>query len=347
MADSGRQLALIIPGLCGPDSDPPVSDYLRTRPQALDRLLSRSCVQVSPGNTLDKTLCHCFGMDATQQALPVAALTLLADSGEAAHGYILRADPVHLRADQSCLRLFDSHTFPVTQEEADTLAAAIAQFYSHLGWQLQALRPQRWYLTLPEVPAISTRNVMQVAGQDIDPCLPQGRDAADWHAIMNEVQMLLHNHPVNAAREQRGEPAINSLWFWGGGELPTAVHTDVARLASDYPLAMGLAQQAGIERMDVPADSAGLFDFIVPGLSLLVTDELERPAQYGEVDRWLERLLQLEQHWFAPLLKALKQGELASLSIYPCNGKCFHITRWQLRRFWKGDRSFEIVCRHV
>ncbi|MEN8205410.1 MAG: hypothetical protein ABFS24_05290 [Pseudomonadota bacterium] len=346
MADSGRHLALIIPGLCGPDSDPPVSDYLQTRPAALDRLLSRSRVQPFPGTDLDTTLCHCFGLDAAQQGLPVAPLTWLADTGQAGRGYILRADPVHLRADQSCLHLFDSQTFPVTRDEADVLVAAITQFYAHLGWQLQAVRPQRWYLTLATVPAITTRSVMQVAGQDINPCLPQGRDAADWHAILNEVQMLLHNHPVNFAREQRGEPAINSLWFWGGGELPMAVQTAFTRVASDHPLAMGLARQADITRVDIPAGSAELIDFAAPGSSLLVTDGLERPMLYGEVERWLERLLQFEQDWFVPLYEALQRGKLASLAIYPCNGMCFYISRRQLRTFWKRDRPFETVCRH-
>jgi hypothetical protein len=151
---------------------------------------------------------------------------------------------------------------------------------------------------------------------------------------------------VNAAREQRGEPAINSLWFWGGGTYTTAVHTEAARLATDHPLAMGLAQLAGITRMDLPADSVELLDFARPGLSLLVTDELESAALYGEVDRWLERLWQLEQHWFVPLYDALQQGRLASLSIYPCNGQRFHVTRQQLRRFWKRDRLFERVFRH-
>jgi hypothetical protein len=346
VADSGRHLALIIPGLCGPDSDPPVTDYLQTRPLALDRLLSRSRMQPFPGTDLDTTLCHCFGLDAAEQAIPVGPLTWLSDTGQADSGYRLRADPVHLRADQSCLHLFDSHTFPVTQDEADALAAAVSQFYAHLGWQLQAVCPQRWYLGLPTVPAITTRPVMQVAGQDIDPHLPQGPDAADWHAILNEVQMLLHNHPVNVAREQRGEPVINSLWFWGGGELPMAVQTEFVRVASDHPLAMGLAQQAGITRVDLPSGPTELFDFVAPGASLLVSDDLERLVLYGEVERWLERLLQLEQNYFVPLLEALRRGKLTSLTIYPCNGKRFHITRRQLHAFWKPVRLFETVCQH-
>ncbi len=31
--------------------------------------------------------------------------------------------------------------------------------------------------------------------------------------------MLLHDHPVNEARERRGEPPINAVWLWGGGRL--------------------------------------------------------------------------------------------------------------------------------
>jgi hypothetical protein len=346
VADPGRHLALMVPGLCGPDTGTPATEFLPGRALALDRLLSRSRGCTVPAFGLDSSLCMCFGLDITQPSLPLAALTYLADTGRAPPGYILRADPVHLRADQSCLRLFDSRTFPVSREEADALAAAVGQFYSHLDWQLKAVHPQRWYLILPAAPAITTRPVMQVAGRDIDTSLPQGRDAAGWHAIMNEVQMLLHNHPVNSAREQRGEPLINSLWFWGGGELPTIAATAVARVATDHPLATGLAQQAGIARVDVPADAAALLEFAAPGLSLLVTDELERPALYGEMDRWQQRLLQLEQNWFVPLLASLRQGALASLVIYPCNGRRFHITRRQLRCFWKRDRPFDSVCRH-
>ena len=347
MADSGRHLALIIPGLCGPDSDPPVSDYLQPRPAALDRLLSRSKI-VQHGTTgLEATLCRWFGLDGNgQAALPVAPLTYRADAGETAAGYIMRADPVYLRADQSILRLFDADTFPVTQAEADKLVTAFNSFYSERGWQLQAPCPRRWYLTLAAPPAMTTTAVSQLGGQDIDAFLPRGEDAADWHRILNEVQMLFHAHPVNSAREQRGEPAINSLWFWGGGELPEVVQTEFTRVASDHPLAMGLARQAGITRVDLPSGATELFDFAAPGSSLLVTDVLESPVLYGEVERWLERLLQLEQQWFIPLLEAMRRGELTSLAIYPCNGQRFHISRRQLRAFWKPLRPFETVCQH-
>jgi len=345
VADSGRHLALIIPGLCGPDSDPPVSDYLQPRPAALDRLLSRSKI-VQRGTTgLEATLCRWFGLDGNgQAALPVAPLTYRADASEMSEGYIMRADPVYLRADQSILRLFDADTFSVTQAEADELVTAFNAFYRERGWQLQAPCPRRWYLTLAAPPAMTTTAVSQLGGQDIDAFLPQGEDAADWHRILNEVQMLFHAHPVNAAREQRGEPVINSLWFWGGGYTPDKLQTRARRIATDHPLGMGLAAQAGIKRSDVPADGEELLSLVSEGATLVVNDSLASATQYGDIESWLEGVRNLEQHWFTPLLELLRQGSLTSLEIDPCRGAGFLSNQRQQRLFWKRDKPFEAVC---
>jgi hypothetical protein len=338
---------LILPGLCGPDSDPPVSDYLVPRPAALDRLLSRSKVQQADGVDLESTLGHCFGLESGHDdPLPVASLTYLSDTGELCSDYLLRADPVHLRADQSSLRLFDSHSFAVTQEEADALVAAFNDFYVERGWRLEAPRPQRWYLSLSSDPGVSTTTIGTVVGQSVAPCLPQGETAADWHALLNEIQMLFHDHPVNNAREQRGEPAINSLWFWGGGVLPQILQTRADRVVTDHPLGMGLAQQAGITRVDVPENAGELLAQTGDGLSLLVIDTLDGPTQYGDFDSWIAGLQQLEQHWFTLLLAAIRAGSLSSLDIYPCNGHRYMTNRQQQRRFWKRSRAFEEVCKH-
>ena len=346
MSVKGRQIALVIPGLCGPDSDLPVTDYLVPRPLALDRLLSRSKVQQAGGLDLDSTLCHWFGLEGGQHGpLPLASLTYLSDTGRQNPGYLLRADPVHLRADQSSLRLFDSRGFAVTQEEADELVAAFNAFYADRGWRLTAPRPQRWYLSLPADPGITTTAIGSVAGQVIDPCLPQGAAAAEWHVLLNEVQMLFHAHPVNSAREQRGEPAINSLWFWGGGMLPAAVQTRAERVITDHPLGMGLAQQAGISRVDVPVDVDELLAQTDDGVSLLVNDRLDGPTRYGDIGSWVDALQQLEQHWFTPLLAAISDGELAALEIYPCNGYRYMTNKRQQRSFWKRSRPFEDRCK--
>jgi hypothetical protein len=336
-----QQLVLLIPGLSGPESDHPITDYFEQRPVALDRLLSRSRGEHVQASGLEAALAGYFGISAAA-GLPVAPLSWLGDTGEPATQYLLRADPVHLRADQSCLRLFDAHSFSLTQEEADALLASINDFNAVHGWALRAPHPQRWYLALPQAPDITTQSPAQVAGQDIDPFLPTGADARQWHALMNELQMLLHDHPVNLAREARGEPAINSLWFWGGGELPGRPSPKIDRLYSDLPLAMGLAQHAGVARQDVPADADELLAAMSAGPVLVLLGGLEWPARYNDIEGWLTELEQLERTWFTPLLAAVQQGRLASLVVDPCHDNRFHTGRRKQRAFWARQQPFEV-----
>ena len=80
-------------------------------------------------------------------------------------------------------------------------------------------------------------------------------------------------------------------------------------------------------------------------MNLVATDVLHWPAQYADVEHWLQGLQQLEQGLFIPLLAALRRGELASLQIYPCNGRCFATSRARQRQFWQRSRPFERLCR--
>ena len=344
---AGQQVTLVIPGLCGPASNVAFLDGLTERFPALERLLSRSQQRRRVADSLDTSLCCHFELQ--QQpgtGLPVAALTGLVDIVEPDAACVLRADPVHLRADQSILRLFDSRTFTITQDEADALVSAFNELYADMGWTLAAPCPQRWYLGLPEPPAITTVSPATIAGQDIDPYLPQGADASKWHALMNEVQMLFHQNPVNALREERGEPAINSLWFWGEGALPDRVPRPGIQVATDYPLAMGLASFTHTPRRDIPASLEELLSSAEKAPSLVVLDVLEAAMQYTEIETWLAALKQLELHWFAPLLEALGDGRVASLEIDPCTGKSYRTTRNQQRHFWKRVRPLGFVCQH-
>ena len=41
-----------------------------------------------------------------------------------------------------------------------------------------------------------------------------------WRRWLSEMQMLLHEHPVNAAREAAGRAPVTGIWVSGGGALP-------------------------------------------------------------------------------------------------------------------------------
>lgn len=340
----GKHIVLLVPGLEGPQSDHPVADYLDQRPASIDRLVSRSQPEVFPGTCVENVLFRYFGLDSDTA---VAPLTFAHDTGSLPSGYVMRVDPVHLHADQSSLRLFEAHSFTITQEEADALAASFNEYYATQAGQGRRIRtpvPHRWYLELDEAPAITMTPLADVAGMDINRSLPQGGEARSWHTLLNEVQMLFHEHAVNRAREQRGQPAINSLWPWGGGMLPKAgVNTEVGRVVAKNPLAVSLAMIAGIETGDMAESAEQLLPQVNDGVTLAVLDSLHWPARYNEVEVWVDALRILDEKMIAPLLDAIAGGTVSTLRLHPCNGTSFTLSRNRLRRFWRRIHPYERV----
>lgn len=339
MSKAEKHIVLVVPGLQGPVSDHPIADYFEQRPAALDRLMTRAQPSLLPGDGLDALLLQQFGL---AENTAIAPLTYHIDANHVATDVVLRADPVHLRADQSSLRLFESHSFTISQPEADALVAAFNEFYAGQDWQLEAPVATRWYLHAQQAPAIHTTPPAVVAGQDVGTALPHGASSRTWHAMLNEVQMLFHAHDVNLERERRGQPVINSLWPWGGGTLPAKASCAVDRVLARDPLALGLARLSGIDSGAQPDDANELIDSLVEGTTLVVVDELDWLTRYNEVETWLERLFSLERSLFAPLVDALAGGRLTSLQLLPCNGHGYNLTRRQLRVFWRRPRPFEL-----
>ena len=72
--------------------------------------------------------------------------------------------------------------------------------------------------------------------------MPQHPEARFWRRILNEIQVALHNCPVNIRRRQSGKQEINSVWFWGGGFIPDASpHDLIETVYSNNPVTRGLA----------------------------------------------------------------------------------------------------------
>jgi hypothetical protein len=278
---------------------------------------------------------------------PYAAYALRGDGGEPGDAAWLRCDPCHLRLGTDQLVLVDAASFGLDAAEAAALTATLGAHFAADGLAFYAPAPGRWYLRLPQAPAMTTTPLAAVRAQSIDPLLPRGADARAWHARLNEVQMLLHDHPVNAAREARGEPAVNSVWLWGGGRADgPPLRRPFARVRADDPLALGLARASGAAAAALPADGAAWLDQtsadgIETGIEAIVLDQLRAPAAYGEADAWRTQLATIERRWIAPLLAALRSGRLGMLTLHAVGrGGALQAetTRQDLRYFWRRPR---------
>ncbi len=87
--------------------------------------------------------------------------------------------------------------------------------------------------------------------------LPQGDGADELINLMNASQMVLHNHPVNKAREERHDLPANSIWLWGHGKSPVVEPYREkfglgGSVISAVDLLKGIGISAGLEVINVP-----------------------------------------------------------------------------------------------
>lgn len=333
-------LHLLIPDLFWPD--PRNADVYRDlRLPGLERLLSRGTRSDTAAEEMETWLCRAFGIP-RQQDWPVAPLTLEGDGGRAADAYWLRADPVHLRIERDQAVLADSGTFSISQVEATALTEALNTHLQGDGLIFYPLRPDRWYLRVEKAPRLRTHLLPAAAGRNIPALLPTGEDGPVWRRLLNEIQMLLHQHPVNEAREARGDMPVNSVWLWGGGVAPQSVGKIFGAVFANDPLALALAARSGARaaaRPEAPGECLGNDED-----TLVVQDALRGAAQYGDVYGWREGLQKLEASWFTPLLAALRSGRPGTVTVHaagPAVTRSVTVTRMDLWKFWRGAKPLE------
>lgn len=340
-------LHLFIPALFWPDNSHPKIYYQLQMP-ALEAILAKSQYTESSQQAVDSWLCQTFGV-AKQQDWPIASILLQLDGEnmETKDDYWLCADPVHLRIENNHILLADSQILNISLKEAVSFADSINGQFSEDGLILLPFHPNRWYVRSSESPDLQTFPLSEVAGKNINNMLPAGRDSAAWNSRINEIQMLLHDHPLNRIREEQGELAINSLWIWGGGTRPRSqtVQTLYTELWSNHVLVRALAKMGETVCHDLPEDAAGLLRHsTVSDKHLVMLDSLHGHACYRNAYEWRNELAKLEQNWFIPLLDALKKKQIKQLIVTTINEhstRNFMLTPGNLWKFWITARPLE------
>jgi len=324
---------LFIPGLLGP-LPPDLHDHvlLQFRAPALERLLARGRQQSRQASHWLEQFGELFQQPPGE--LPAGALGWLGEGFDPGASYWLRADPVHLQAGSDQLILFDASLLSLRMEEATQLVASCNQLLRDDGLELYAPNPQHWYLRSDQPILLQTTPLAVVAGRPLDAYMPQGAQATHWLGLMTELQMLLHQAPLNQQRTAQGALAINSVWFWGAGAVPEQVAGDWQKVYANDPIARGLARQAGIEPEQLPKDALQL-----PGLdrTLLLETSLAAALQSGDLERWGQEMVLLDQRIMSPLLRDLQAGKLAKL-VLETDGVRINVDRRGLRQFWRRAR---------
>lgn len=315
---------VVIPGL--------LSLAAAVRSPSLELLFARGRASRGESASMEAWLQEAFKLP----SLAAGALTVMGEGAETGAATWARADPVHLRLLRDRLVVLPGDALRITKGEADSLCAALnTHFAGRLA--LRVADPLRWSAQLGAPLALGNDSALALAGATAAP-----GGAAD--ALLTEIQMALHAHPVNEAREARGEPAVNSVWLWGAGTAPRNVSAPWQSVTAADPLARGLARAAGARGRAASPASTWLERTPEEGRHLVVLDSLRPFAALSDTEGFARAFQALEQEWFAPLLGALRDGRIGMLTVHvPDASEALSVetVRGDLRRIWRRPRSLD------
>lgn len=165
---------------------------------------------------------------------------------------VVIATPLHAALGLTDLTPIDPSKLSLSEDESRALCEAADAHLREDGVRLHFVDATRWLLTSNQSVEVLTERPDWIIGEMLRPNLPRGRDARLVERWMNELQMLLHVHPVNSAREERRLLPVNLVWLWGFGTLDPSSNSDAV---GDAPTEHSphLAHLQALRNVDVPA----------------------------------------------------------------------------------------------
>jgi hypothetical protein len=300
-----KALILVVPGM------------LASSAQTIDEMQSLATLaayagapRVEPRGIAAAVLASLGATDAT----PVAPLALLGAGPDPGDDYILCADPIHLAVDRDTVVLVQAPD-DLSRDDADALVRMLDRHFAGDDLRFDAVRPDAWFARRRLAPDLVTTPTDVARGRRLLASMPRGADAGTWKRWQNEIEMLLHEHAINSAREARGEAAVSGVWFWGGGRIgdvgamPMTAVTAAPGRAGD--LARGIARHTGgvaallgagerlaqaMARMPAAAQPDA------PGFMLVALPARAEPAR-------------VESDWLAPAVDALHHHRLDEVQL--------------------------------
>src|SRR5690606_29245291 len=101
----------------------------------------------------------------------------------------------------------------ITAEQSVALFESVHESFESAGFRLHRLCEEFWRIELPPGFSPASASPALVSRSAVNDWWPQDLDARPWRKLVNEVQMLWHDHPVNQTRFRESLLPVNSLWL--------------------------------------------------------------------------------------------------------------------------------------
>lgn len=252
-----------------------------------------------------------------------ASLRFYGQTGDTPAVWMAGADPVYLEP-----RL--DHLFLHAFAPGELSAAEFRAFFNHLQSTLAAdgdfafARVGAYGYLRSDTP-VETADLSPAAVDQRIPndWMPAGASAAVYRRRLSEIEMALHDHPVNATRVAAGLWPVNSLWLWGGGTLPDVERQALPPLFTNDPLLIGFWRKAGASMVALPVSVAECIAITEAGFATLL-------PMAPEVEPLLEPSLEA-------LRTALFAGHLDEVRLHFANGLKVSLRRAHRFRYWRTE----------
>jgi len=353
-------LQMLVPGLCGPL--PGIQQIVDDQNvKNVFSQLAKAELKALPSHDLHSLLIHLFKLETknptTCDSFPAAALSLLGCTEQhndrqflskeemidldVENNYFLHADPVHLRAEMDHAVLVGTGDLNLASAESKELSQKLHQHFKEDDVDVFAVDANHWYVKTKNSQEISTVNLTDAIGRNVNFILPSGHDETYWKQFLNESQMLLHMDENNQQRECHGQLPVNSVWLHGGGALSDLALNEVNNISSvcsDDRVLIGLAKHCDLPKCHSVDSVEKLYLRISEqDKPLLHINSLLPWLNYTDTQMWQQQLEKVYASWLKPLLAMVKQGKLR-LTLYPCNNQSYTFNRRYHYKFWRKDR---------
>lgn len=250
--------------------------------------------------------------------------------------------PISQQLGMNTTLLLDSHNFPISQQEAETIIDGLNNFYQQDA-NFKIINAQLWQITLPQIDNWQIPAIWDVGGQMDSLLRSENQASKQWLQLNTEIQMWLYTHPINQQRQQQGLLPINSLWLWQPENTSSTPKNSFQLIGTNsiwkqYSQTPHQAMPNNLQQWQ----QLCLAKHININQTALFIEDFIAPTHQSNIWLYQQTIEQYEQNFFHPIWQAIKNKQINAIQIITEQGT-FTLSHYAHYFFWKKSTNLSHI----